>query len=70
MAWLVLCRDVEDSKALRERYLQAHLAYIETVMDRVAVAGPLADVHGGRDLDGWGELGLERRHNGMSDFLR
>lgn len=47
MAWLVLCRDVADSKTLRERYLQAHLAYIETVMDQVAVAGPLADEHGG-----------------------
>ena len=41
MAWLVICRDVADSAALRREYLEAHLAYIEKVMDRIAVAGPL-----------------------------
>lgn len=43
MAWLVLCRDAPDSGALRGRHLERHLAYIESVMDRVAVAGPLAE---------------------------
>ena len=43
MAWLVLCRDAPDSGALRRRHLQRHLAYIESVMDRIAVAGPLAE---------------------------
>lgn len=47
MAWLVLCRDVPDSGALRRRYLERHLAYIESVMDRIAVAGPLAESVGG-----------------------
>lgn len=43
MAWLVLCRDAPDSGALRRRHLERHLAYIESVMYRVAVAGPLAE---------------------------
>lgn len=47
MAWLVICRDVADSGALRRRHLERHLAYIESVMDRIAVAGPLA-----RTVDG------------------
>ena len=47
MAWLVLCRDADDSGALRRRHLDRHLAYIESVMDRVAVAGPLAETVGG-----------------------
>lgn len=41
MAWLVVCRDVEESAALRRDHLRAHLAYIEKVMDRISVAGPL-----------------------------
>ena len=47
MAWLVLCRDVPDSGALRRRHLERHLAHIESVLDRVAVAGPVADSVGG-----------------------
>ena len=47
MAWLVLCRDIPDSGALRRRHLKRHLAYIESVMDRVAVAGPLAETADG-----------------------
>ena len=42
MAWLVICRDIADSEALRRQHLQSHLAYVETIMDQVAVAGPLA----------------------------
>jgi len=47
MAWLVICRDVADSAALRKLHLKHHLAYIETLMDQVAVAGPLAETAGG-----------------------
>lgn len=42
MTWLVICRDAADSGALRQRYLKRHLAYVETVMDQIAVAGPMA----------------------------
>lgn len=42
MAWLVICRDIADSEALRRRHLESHLAYIETIMDRIAAAGPLS----------------------------
>ncbi len=42
MAWLVICRDIADSEALRQRHLASHLAYVDTIMDQIAVAGPLA----------------------------
>jgi len=51
MTWLVICRDVADSGALRRRHLERHLAYIESVMDRVAAAGPLAGTVDG-DFEG------------------
>ena len=51
MAWLVICRDIDDSEALRQRHLECHLAYVDTIMDQIAVAGPLASqpqgVHAG-----------------------
>ena len=42
MTWLVICRDAADSGALRQRHLKRHLAYVETVMNQIAVAGPMA----------------------------
>ena len=42
LVWLVLCRDIPNSAHLRRRHLAQHLAYIESVMDRVSVAGPLS----------------------------
>ena len=47
MAWLVICCDIADSEALRQQHLQRHLAYVDTIMDQVAVAGPLAAQPGG-----------------------
>jgi len=41
LQWLVICSDVAASAALRRKHLQAHLTYIESVMDRISVAGPL-----------------------------
>jgi uncharacterized protein YciI len=35
------CRDGENGAALREKFLAQHLAYIETALDKIAVAGPL-----------------------------
>ncbi len=35
------CRDGENGAALREKFLAAHLAHIETAIDKIAVAGPL-----------------------------
>ncbi|GAB4481085.1 YciI family protein [Erythrobacter tepidarius] len=37
------CRDVEDSAALREAALAAHLAHVEAHIDDYAVAGPLKE---------------------------
>lgn len=42
MAWLVICRDIADSEALRQQHLASHLAYVETIMDQIAAAGPLS----------------------------
>ena len=39
--YVFYCRDGEHGKVLRERFLDAHLAYVETHIDRYAVAGPL-----------------------------
>lgn len=47
MAIIALCRDHAGAAQLRRDVLSAHLAYIETVMDRVAVAGPLRSEAGG-----------------------
>jgi len=47
-AWLVICQDIPDSGDLRRRYLRAHLAYIESVMSQIAVAGPLSESVGAR----------------------
>jgi uncharacterized protein YciI len=39
----VTCRDAVGSAAPRERALAAHFAYVETILDRILVAGPLKD---------------------------
>ena len=36
-----LCRDGANGESLRERLLADHLAHVEVVMDKIAVAGPL-----------------------------
>ena len=38
-----LCRDGENGASLRERLLADHLAYIESVIEKIAVAGPLKE---------------------------
>ncbi len=45
MPFLAICHDhpVAESKVIRETQLQAHFAYIETILDRVLVAGPVGD---------------------------
>ena len=49
MAILCLCHDVPDSDALREAHRDAHFAYIETIMDRLHIAGPVEPSPG----EGW-----------------
>ena len=41
MAYLYYCTDVPDSATLRREADAAHLAYIETIIDHILVAGPL-----------------------------
>ena len=43
MYFLVICRDAHGSGPLRRLHLQAHLDYVESIMQRIAVAGPVAD---------------------------
>ena len=47
MAYFAIhCIDKPDSAELRAATRPAHLAYIETVLDRVLAAGPLLDMDG------------------------
>jgi uncharacterized protein YciI len=41
--YLIVCRDVDDSKPARMELLAQHLAHIKTVGDRIMVAAPLRD---------------------------
>lgn len=43
MNYLVICRDIDNSSGLRTEHLQAHLSYIETIMDCIQVAGPIVE---------------------------
>ena len=43
MPYLCICKDQPDSQPLRDQYLPDHLAYIESIMDQVMLAGPLRD---------------------------
>jgi uncharacterized protein YciI len=42
-AYVVVCRDGPNGSVVRAAQNAAHLAYIETVMDELNVAGPLYD---------------------------
>jgi hypothetical protein len=42
-AYIVLCRDGDSGAAVRAAQTASHMAYIETVMDELNVAGPLYD---------------------------
>lgn len=41
MTTVVICQDSPDAQTLRKTHLQAHLSYIETIIEHVKVAGPL-----------------------------
>ncbi len=45
-AYMVVCRDGPDGAARRDANTSAHLAYVETVLDELNVAGPLYDEAG------------------------
>lgn len=50
MAWLVICHDIDDAEkaqGIRTSKTSAHLAYVETVLGKIDVAGPLSDAEGG-----------------------
>lgn len=47
MHFLVVCEDVENSQPLRKQALAAHLEYVESIMARIAVAGPLVEPQSG-----------------------
>lgn len=41
--WTVYSRDSADAPALRKEHLAAHLEYAASIMDRIAVGGPLRE---------------------------
>jgi uncharacterized protein YciI len=45
MAWIAICRDAtgRDTAALRSAHRDRHFAYIESILERVLAAGPLAE---------------------------
>lgn len=43
---VVICRDGPGGAAARARATPAHLAYVETILDEINVAGPLYDAAG------------------------
>ncbi|WP_416906936.1 MAG: YciI family protein [Polymorphobacter sp.] len=45
--YLIIARDKPGAAAVRTEKLGAHLAHVEAVIDRFAVAGPLRDEAGG-----------------------
>ena len=46
----VYCTDTRDSAAPRREKLQAHLRYVETIQDKIKVAGPVTDPEAGRQV--------------------
>ncbi|MDG2459775.1 MAG: YciI family protein [Luminiphilus sp.] len=46
--WLVRCidRDGDDVDDLRQKHMAGHLAHIESIVDHIAMAGPLKDLSG------------------------
>jgi uncharacterized protein YciI len=44
--YAIIADDAPGSAAPRTAHLAAHLAHVETVLDRIAVAGPLRDAAG------------------------
>jgi hypothetical protein len=54
MAWAVLCRDRDDidTAALRLKHHQGHFACVESILDRLLIAGsPALAAAGRRHLD-------------------
>ena len=46
MIYLITCVDGPDGARLRQEHLAEHLSYIETVSDRLRLAGPIVDLGG------------------------
>ncbi|MBM4213135.1 MAG: hypothetical protein FJ179_05395 [Gammaproteobacteria bacterium] len=49
-ACVVVCRDGPQGAAVRAAQTQAHLQYIETVLDELNIAGPLFAADGSRPI--------------------
>ena len=47
MPVIVYCQDRSGADDLRKEFLADHFAYIETILERIAVAGPMRDRSGG-----------------------
>ena len=43
MPYICYCKDCPNSADLRQEHTPAHLHYIETILDRILVAGPLIE---------------------------
>ena len=46
MEYMAICSDItppEAAQALRTKHLMAHLKYVESILEKIQVAGPLAE---------------------------
>ena len=50
MHFLIYCTDGPGADEKRQRELQAHMDYVESVLDQLAVAGPLTDESNGASV--------------------
>ena len=47
MPYICFCKDHPGSKKLRRDHTPAHLDYIEAILDRILIAGPLIEAESG-----------------------
>jgi len=47
MPYICYCKDHPGVRQLRQKHTPAHLDYVETILDRILVAGPLIDTQSG-----------------------
>ena len=47
MQYVIFLEDVADGADLRQQYLNQHLEFVETNLDRILVAGPRKNADGG-----------------------
>jgi uncharacterized protein YciI len=45
MPYICYCEDGPEGTAKRQEHMAAHLAYIESILDKILVAGPMGEIN-------------------------